>query len=245
MAQLVEPLATDLAHVDVRTGVTVAAVHADAHGVRVHDDTGNVHAGSHAVVTVPLGVLKSDCIAFEPPLPNHHRSAIDRVGFGVFEKVIVRAGRDRWSRHGQLLLLGHELAPYNAWTGLTETAGAPVVVSINGGASGRAVLTDTGDVRGRRAIARLGAVVALDSPTALATDWTSDPYSRGAYSFLTPTSSRADFATLSRPVHGRILFAGEATSADRHGYVDGAFDSGLREARRLLDATAVTLTLPA
>jgi polyamine oxidase len=117
-------------------------------------------------------------------------------------------------------------------------------MSINGGGSGHAVLTDAPDVRGDRAIARLSTVIDVVEPASTASDWAGDPHSRGAYSFLTPGSSRADLEALGEPAHCRVLFAGEATSPDRHGYVDGALSSGLREARRLLGAPQVTLTLP-
>ena len=39
------------------------------------------------VVTVPLGVLKRDCITFDPPLTPRKREAIQRMGFGVLNKV--------------------------------------------------------------------------------------------------------------------------------------------------------------
>ena len=40
-----------------------------------------------AVVTVPLGVLKKGGIAFHPPLSNRKHGAIERLGFGVLNKV--------------------------------------------------------------------------------------------------------------------------------------------------------------
>jgi monoamine oxidase len=38
-----------------------------------------------------------------------------------------------------------------------------------------------------------------------------------------------------------LLFAGEATTPDRYGYADGAMDSGIREAKRLLGQPSVEL----
>lgn len=42
------------------------------------------------LVTVPLGVLKENVIAFDPPLPEEKQSAIDRLGFGNLNKVKLR-----------------------------------------------------------------------------------------------------------------------------------------------------------
>jgi monoamine oxidase len=65
------------------------------------------------VVTVPLGVLKrcgnggsgggdgaaAAAIAFAPPLPPAKRGAIDRVGFGDFNKVALLFDRAFWAEH--------------------------------------------------------------------------------------------------------------------------------------------------
>ncbi len=72
-------------------------------------------------------------------------------------------------------------------------------------------------------------------PTAVAmTSWTTDPWSGGAYTHLPPGASPADADLLGQPVGDRLLFAGEHTQSDRLGYADGAMNSGLREAARLL-----------
>lgn len=39
------------------------------------------------MVTVPLGVLKQGSIQFEPPLPQRKLDSIQRMGFGVLNKV--------------------------------------------------------------------------------------------------------------------------------------------------------------
>ena len=44
-------------------------------------------AGDAVLVTVPLGVLKKGSIAFQPPLPQRKLEAIERMGFGVLNKV--------------------------------------------------------------------------------------------------------------------------------------------------------------
>jgi monoamine oxidase len=87
---------------------------------------------------------------------------------------------------------------------------------------------------------------ALDAPCpepleVAVTRWADDPYAAGAYTHVTPGSSNADLDLLGTPVGGRILFAGEHTQSARVGYADGAMTSGIREAKRLLRASEVTL----
>ena len=50
---------------------------------------GEVIEADEVVLTTPLGVLKSDVIDFDPPLPNWKQGAIDRMGFGLLNKVCV------------------------------------------------------------------------------------------------------------------------------------------------------------
>ena len=56
------------------------------------------------------------------------------------------------------------------------------------------------------------------------------------------TSSISDLHYLSEP-ENRLLFAEEATSIDRFGYVDGAFVSGIREATRLIGQDTVKISI--
>lgn len=62
-------------------------------------------------------------------------------------------------------------------------------------------------------------------------DWRSDPFSRGAYSYL-PVNGVELQQTLALPVDETLYFAGEATSVGHIGTVHGAIDSGHVTARR-------------
>src|SRR6185312_12730963 len=71
----------------------------------------------------------------------------------------------------------------------------------------------------------------LPQPSAFArSSWTTDPYSLGSHSYMAVGSTPAHRDALREPVLDRIFFAGEATSADKAGTVDGALDSGARAA---------------
>jgi monoamine oxidase len=64
-------------------------------------------------------------------------------------------------------------------------------------------------------------------------DWQSDPFSRGAYSYLGVGGVPARRA-LARPVARTLFFAGEATHPDQSGTVAGAIESGHRAAREVV-----------
>ena len=70
-----------------------------ADGVAVRDTTG-IRRGTHAVGTVPLGVLKKGSPAFSPSLPPDRTAAIERLGFGCLEKVALLFERPFWREAG-------------------------------------------------------------------------------------------------------------------------------------------------
>ncbi|WP_309104617.1 FAD-dependent oxidoreductase [Microbacterium sp.] len=68
-------------------------------------------------------------------------------------------------------------------------------------------------------------------------NWTKDPLSRGAVSYLPVGSNPEDRAALRSRLDDRVFFAGEATS-EAPGTVRGAAQSGARAAREVMDAMA-------
>ncbi|PVG01271.1 amine oxidase [Serendipita vermifera] len=63
---------------------------------RVNTDESSQQASTHkqyqtpyALLTLPLGVLKHNPPVFNPPLPLRRRQAIDRLGFGLLDKVVL------------------------------------------------------------------------------------------------------------------------------------------------------------
>ena len=65
-------------------------------------------------------------------------------------------------------------------------------------------------------------------------DWQSDPYSRGAYSYV-PVGGLQATKALAQPVEDTLFFAGEATDYEAlGGTVDSAISTGRRAAREIL-----------
>jgi hypothetical protein len=50
-----------------------------------------------AVVALPLGVLKSGDVAFDPPISHAKRAAVARMGFGLLNKVVLEFEKAFWS----------------------------------------------------------------------------------------------------------------------------------------------------
>lgn len=56
-------------------------------GCSVKMEDGSVMTADRVLVAVPLGVLKSNLVTFQPPLSAHKAGAIQRIGFGAINKV--------------------------------------------------------------------------------------------------------------------------------------------------------------
>ena len=78
----------------------------------------------------------------------------------------------------------------------------------------------------------------IPRPTAyITTSWDRDPWSRGAYSALPPgTSPRVRRILADAVIGGRVVLAGEYASSSAPAMTQGAYESGRRAARRLLEA---------
>ena len=236
------------ADVRLKHRVTQVAVDRDGVRVRARDARGrlNTFTGSHVVVTVPLGVLKSGSISFSPSLPPRKRAAIGRLGFGTFEKVVMRFPEPYWAtEHAHIFHLSYPNAmDFPLIVDYFFIEKVPILVAFNTGRHAIAL-----DGRSDREITShmlhvLRAVQGgpIPDPTRVViTRWGKDPFTQGSYSYIKIGSSPADQDALAAPVAGRLLFAGEASSAARNGYADGALSTGIREAKRLLRARKVQL----
>src|SRR5690606_32771530 len=80
---------------DVRLQHVVTRVEWSPNGVTVNSEQGTFTA-ERAVVTVPIGVLKSGDFTFDPALPASHATAINGFEMNNFEKVFLRSPTRFW-----------------------------------------------------------------------------------------------------------------------------------------------------
>jgi monoamine oxidase len=243
-AGVVEAMAAGL---DVRLDWPVATVAQSESGVRVTSVDGRTETGSHVVVAVPLGVLKSGRLTFDPPLTAAREALVALLGFGHYKKIILRFATPFWRESGRshLVLFPPEADQPARWVFDLDAFGAGPALACHVFHSTAIQLADTApEAAAEWLLAQLSAAYGRPCPEPLAvvvTDWPADPYSGGAYCHVTPGSTNADLDELGTPQGDRVLFAGEHTQGARAGYADGAMNSGVREAKRLLQAATVRL----
>ncbi len=67
----------------------------------------------------------------------------------------------------------------------------------------------------------------------LRTNWSRDPYSFGAYSYVARGAYQRDRVTLGASIDGRVFFAGEAVHPKQNSTVHAAYESGISVAREV------------
>jgi monoamine oxidase len=194
-----------------------------------------------AIVTVPLGVLQSGAIRFEPE-PAALREAIVAIAMGHAARVVLRFRRPLWEdrsefRDVSFLHSGEEWMP-TWWTAMPVRG--PVITGWTGGPGAEKAPRDPMEwISG--ALTSLGRILgasrdslAGELETWHAHNWSADPHTLGAYSYVRVGGMAAQ-ARFGEPIDDTLYFAGEATNAEGHsGTVHGAIATGERAARAIL-----------
>jgi monoamine oxidase len=198
------------------------------------------------VVTVPAAVLASGRPAFDPALPEK-QAALRGIAPGPVVRLVLRFRRSWWDELPGIHRTPEPVgfihipdAPLPTWW-TPAPVRAPLLVGWAGGPSAAkfagkpaAVLLDSG-LRTLSQAFGLGREQLNDLLLeARSHDWSADPWSLGAYSYLLVGEERAP-ARLAEPVADTLFFAGEATHPrGEHASVHGALETGARAAREVI-----------
>ena len=205
-----------------------------------------------AIVALPLGVLQAPAraagaVRFTPAL-DAKRDALKHLAPGPVLKVVLRFRSSFWEAidDGRYRDAAFFHAPKAAfptfWTALpvrvpllVAWAAGPKATRLAGADKPAIIESALDSVRSLFA-ARADAQAQLES--AWAHDWQSDPYARGAYSYVAVGGDEAR-KQLAQPLLGTLFFAGEAADCEGEaGTVAGALQSGARAAREALASLA-------
>ncbi|WP_416446284.1 flavin monoamine oxidase family protein [Leucobacter sp. HNU] len=234
-----DELATHLARgLDVRLEHPVAGIDWSADGVVVTTVDGAEFAAATAVLTVPVGVLRSGDLRIEPPLPETNAAALAGLTMNAFEKVFLRFDRKFWDDGVYAVRRqGAAGAWWHSWYDLTALHGTPTLLTFAAGSCAREI-RDWDDERiADSVLASLREIFgdAVPEPQHVRiTRWQDDPYSRGSYAYMTVGSTPEDHERLAEPIGGVLHIAGETTWQEDPATVTAAMASGRRAAERIL-----------
>ena len=189
------------------------------------------------VVAVPLGVLQAGGITFDPPLPNDKLAAVTSVGFSAVAKFLFTWPRPFWD-DTDLLLVGAESPDiFTLFINLErQLPGSDALMTFAFASEARAADDWSDDELMGRVTGRLRTMYGPEVPPPAAmrrSSWVSDPFARGAYTFMSVDTRPEHFDTLATAV-GPVHFAGEHTHREYFSTVHGAYLSGLHAAAEVL-----------
>ena len=123
---------------DIRLGAAVRTVSWNDDGAALTFDNDESFSCDRVVVTVPLGVLASGDISFNPPLPDTHQNAINTMRMGLLDKVWFVFSEQFWSNESLIWNRVDEPdSPFREWYNLAPLTGKPVLLALNGGRTAR------------------------------------------------------------------------------------------------------------
>jgi monoamine oxidase len=213
--------------------------------VATSGDTTEEISATQAIVTLPLGVLKTapdrGGIAIDP-MPPVWREALTAVEMGPAHRIVLRFDRAWWNEGGTSISFVHGPgSPFPVWWSfhreddprLTGWCGGPRALELAGRPPHQVLEAATASL-----VAIFGAEARHESERMLGAyhhDWITDPYARGAYSYggVGAAESRA---ALAEPVADTLVLAGEALAeAGRTATVHGALMTGRRAGESILE----------
>ena len=228
---------------------------------KIECEDGEIIETDYIVSTIPLGVLKQNNVCFDPPLPDWKIGAIQRIGYGILNKVVLVYHEPFWDQNRDIF--GTLRNPSNRfsldqtdylsqrgrffqWFNCSKTSGLPTLVALMAGdAAFHTEKTPDEQLIGE-ATQVLKSVFgpSIPNPTeAVVTRWGQDQFSRGSYSYTGPNFEPEDYEVMAKSI-GNLFFAGEHTCGTHPATVHGAYISGLRAASEVLDAMLGPIEIP-
>ena len=227
----------------IHTGSELTAIRRNSDGsyrLSLHTGTGtSTVTADHVVLALPFSILRSvdySKAGFSPVKDT----AIQELGMGTNSKLHVQF-RDRfWNTLGNQGETYADTGYQNTWEVTRAQAGASgILVDYTGGDIGASFGTGTTTERAAQFLKQIEPVLpgisARWNGRATVDYWTGYEWTKGSYSYW-KVGQYTKFAGAERQQEGACHFAGEHTSIDFQGYLNGGVESGERAAGEILAA---------
>jgi len=244
------------AHAKIDLSTVVREIRWKSGSVEVLTQTPNGNAtfnASRCLITLPLGVLQSNSVMFDAPLPESKQKAAAKLAMGKVVRVTLVFRCRFWERVGRApspansgktlanmsFLFSDDPVFPTWWTQMplhspiiTGWAAAHYAERLVGMRQEQVVEKALESLSGLFGLSKSS--VQHELANAYFHDWTSDPFSLGAYSYVRVGGEGCQ-QILAAPLEKTLFFAGEHTDISGHnGTVHGAIASGRRTAREIL-----------
>jgi monoamine oxidase len=223
----------------INTGSELQAIRRNADGTyRLTFSTGPVTA-DRVVLALPFSILRSVDYS-KAGFSEVKSTAIQELGMGTNSKLHLQFSSRPWVTLGNQGETFADTGYQNTWEVTRAQAGkSGILVDYTGGDIGASFDTGTATERAEQFLKQLEPVLPGISSAwnkkATLDYWTGNPWTKGSYSYW-KVGQYTEFAGAERQQEGACHFAGEHTSIDFQGYLNGAVESGERAAGEILAA---------
>lgn len=192
----------------------------------------------HVVVTIPFTRLRDVELAVD--LPAAQRRAIAELGYGTNAKLMIGFSDRVWTRHDSAGAVLADLPFQLCWeTSRMQEGSSGILTNFSGGRHGVAVGEGTDAEQAREVVESLdkvfpGIANARAGQKQVRFHWPTHPQTLGSYASYLPgqwTSIRGAEGLRT----GNLHFAGEHTSLESQGFMNGGSESGERVAREIVE----------
>lgn len=223
---------------DIRLNTRVTSINYSGAKSVINANGNNIEA-DYVIVSVPLGVLKNNAIAFTPALPTNKTNAINNTNMGNVNKFLLVWNTPFWDPNLQYIGYTPDIkGKFNYFLNIKKFTPANGLMTFAFGDYATVTESMTDSEINNEIMLNLKGIYgnSIPNPTNfLRTKWGQNINSFGAYSYATNGTTTADFDTLANEVNNKLFFAGEHTEFDYRGTVHGAYLSGIREADKIID----------
>ncbi len=201
-----------------------------------------VVAARAAIVCVSTAVLAAGALRILPELRGK-LAAAEGLPLGLADKVFLKVEEPDAFAVESMVYGNSDRTATGSYH--LRPLGRPVIEAFFGGSHARALEAEGPGAAAAFAIEELVGVYGTGLRRRVSvlaeTAWASDPWARGSYSHALPGRS-GERAVLAAPIDGRLFFAGEACSPHAFSTAHGAWETGERAAREVLEALTVSTT---
>ncbi len=223
----------------VEFGTRLESIANEGSGFRLalQRDGNSVEAKADIVVlALPFTILRQIDVRIK--MPDAKRKAIRELGYGTNAKLIAGFSRRVWEEQHSTGYTFTDLEFQCCWETSRGQAGTNAILTNFAGGNLGLHLND-GELLDRAGgfasqVERIypGAANAF-TKKAIRQHWPSSPFALGSYTCYKPGQYSTLSDSIASPV-GNLFFAGEHTSEDFNGYMEGAAESGERAAKDIL-----------
>ncbi len=200
------------------------------------------------LLTLPFSTLRD--VKINVPLPQPKRRAIEQLGYGTNSKLITGYRSRIWREIYQSTASVYtDLGFQNSWepTPFAPT-GNGLVTNFTGGKQGLAIGSGTPEDQAQRFLGQFERVFPgvsnLRSGKAVRAYWPGERFSKGSYSCYLVGQWTQMYGVEGERV-GNLYFAGEHTSLENQGYMEGGCETGQRAAFEILQDLGLTSSVDA